>query len=126
MYKLGVITTVPAANYGGIFITFEGIPTNAFTVARAYVEDFGVVYMALMMMIFGLIHGAVYKKARTSSGLVRMRYALINAMLDIPLFFQILTNQYLNVLSGWIQYVFWICVFTSSVLWLRKSEEKKT
>ena len=123
LYKLGLISTAPVANSGGLFITFEGFRTNAFTVARAYVEDFGVLYMALMMMLFGIIHGEVYGKACRSKGLVKIRYALINAMLDIPLFFQILTNQYLNVLSGWIQYVVWICLFTSSALWIRSKDE---
>lgn len=125
LYKLGIITTLPAANSGGLFITFEGLRTNAFTVARAYVEDFGVLYMAVMMMIFGLVHGAVYSKARRSKGLIQVRYALINAMLDIPLFFQILTNQYLNVLSGWIQYVIWICLFTWPLLWTREVSDHK-
>ena len=103
LYKLGIISTAPAANSGGLFITFEGLRTNAFTVARAYVEDFGVLFMAFMLMVFGILHGAVYRRACRAKGLKKVRYALINAMLDIPLFFQILTNQYMNVLSGWIQ-----------------------
>ena len=118
LYKLGIISTAPAANSGGLFITFEGLRTNAFTVARAYVEDFGVLFMAFMLMVFGILHGAVYRRACRAKGLKKVRYALINAMLDIPLFFQILTNQYMNVLSGWIQYVFWMYLFTWPVLWV--------
>ena len=120
--RLGLIAAIPAANEGGIFITFEGLPTNALTVARAYVEDFGVIYMALVMMVFGIIHGAVYKRACENTGLKRIRYALINAMLDVPLFFQILTNLYLNVLSGWIQTAFWCCVFTSMLFWVKTEQ----
>ena len=120
--RLGLIAAIPAANEGGIFITFEGLPTNALTVARAYVEDFGVIYMALVMMVFGIIHGAVYKRACENTGLKRIRYALINAMLDVPLIFQILTNLYLNVLSGWIQTAFWCCVFTSMLFWVKTEQ----
>lgn len=117
--RLGLSSIVPVANEGGIFITFEGLPTNALTVARAYIEDFGVVYMAFILMVFGMIHGAVYKRACRYTGLKRIRFALINAMLDVPLFFQILTNLYLNTLSGWIQFAFWSWVFTASVFWIK-------
>ena len=104
-------------NFGGLFITYKGMSTNALTVARAYVEDFGIVFMATMLNIFGLIHGAIYKRVVVYRGLYQMRFALINAMLCIPMFYQILTNQYLNVLSGWIQYVIWICIFTQPICW---------
>lgn len=121
--KLGLNSKDVVANSGGLFIEFEGMTTNAFTVARAYVEDFGVGFMAFMMAVFGIIHGAIYKRACMATGIMKIRFALINAMLDIPLFFQILTNQYLNVLSGWIQYVIWICVFTGGwVLYQTKTE----
>ncbi len=115
--KLGIIKAQPMANSGGLFIVYEGMSTNALTVARTYIEDFGVVYMGAILAVFGFIHGTVYRKACTSHGAKKSRYALINAMLDIPLFFQILTNQYLNVLSGWIQYVFWISLFTFPLFW---------
>lgn len=118
--RLGILAVVPVANEGGIFIPYGGLSTNALTVARAYVEDFGVVYMALVMMVFGMIHGAVYKRACRYTELKQIRYALINAMLDIPLFFQILTNQYLNVLSMWIQVVFWCWLFTGAVFWIKE------
>lgn len=116
--KLGVATRSNIGeNFGGLFVTYKGMSTNALTVARAYVEDFGVVFMAVMLNLFGLIHGAIYKRAVVYRGLYQMRFALINAMLCIPLFYQILTNQYLNVLSGWIQYVIWIVLFTQPIWW---------
>ena len=80
--------------------------------------------MAFMLMVFGMVHGAVHRKARVFGGLRKIRYALISGMLYIPLFFQILTNQYLNVLSAWIQYVLWICLFTWSVFWVASAPKK--
>lgn len=118
--KLGFSAVEATPNSGGQFYYYEGLSTNALTVAKAYIEDFGILYMAFMMLLFGVIHGAVYKHARNSAGLLKVRYSLINAMLDIPLFYQILTNQYLNVLSAWIQYVIWFCVFSSSIVWNKR------
>ena len=120
--RFGLAEREAIANSGGLFVSYAGFTTNAMTVARAYVEDYGVWFMAIMLMIFGIIHGAVYRNTINSTGIKRVRFSLINAMLYIPLFYQILTNQYMNVLSAWIQYVIWIYVFTSPRLW-RSTEE---
>ena len=121
--RFGIGGLTVNANSGGLFIEYSGLLTNALTVARAYVEDFGICYLAFIMTIFGIIHGSVYKRIRGGNALRSMKYSLINAMLCIPLFFQILTNQYLNVLSAWIQYVLWICLFTSEFMWVKLDSE---
>ena len=115
--RLGIGNKQAIANSGGLYVSYAGLTTNAMTVARAYVEDYGVWFMAMMLMIFGMIHGTIYRITEKSSGIKKIRYALINAMLYIPLFYQILTNQYMNVLSAWLQYVIWIIVFTSPNAW---------
>jgi oligosaccharide repeat unit polymerase len=115
MSAFGINVEVLNTTSGGTFIGIGNYTTNAFTVARNYIEDFGVLYMALMLLLFGMIHGYVYKKAKTETGVKRIRYALLNAMLFIPLAYQILTDQYLSTIPGWIQYTIWICIFTSRI-----------
>lgn len=114
--KIGLEMPVKA-NSGGVFLEIDGISSNAFTVARDYIEDFGVVYMSMVLLIFGAIHGAVYKKTKTKNQSQLYRYSLLNGMLFVPLMYQVLTNQYLNVLSQWIQFSLWIVLCTSKLFW---------
>lgn len=113
LQRLGMDVDVVNTTSGGTFITFQGYTSNAFTVARNYVEDFGVLYMAFILLLFGLIHGLTYKKAICSQGRKKIRFSIICGILYIPLMYQILTDQYLNVLSQWIQYIIWVYVLTS-------------
>lgn len=123
--RLGMDVDVVNTTSGGTFINFQGYTSNAFTVARNYVEDFGIFYMAFILLLFGLIHGLTYKKAICSQGRKKIRFSIICGVLYIPLMYQILTDQYLNVLSQWIQYIIWVYVLTSKRLFRETKTEIK-
>lgn len=123
LHWLGMDVDVVNTTSGGLFISYQGYSSNAFTVARNYVEDFGVIYMAFMFLLFGWIHGKTYKKALCSEGRKKIRFSIICGFLYVPLMYQILTDQYLNVLSQWIQYTIWVYILTSKSL-LKESEDK--
>ena len=122
--RLGFDVDVANTSSGGIFIQYGELSSNAFTVARNYIEDFGVAYMFLMLLVFGAIHGVVYKKAINSSGRYHLRYSVLCGVLYIPLLYQILTDAYLNILSQWIQYAIWVYIFTSKFM-LKIKDVKK-
>lgn len=113
LQRFGMNVDVVNTTSGGIYINFQGYSSNAFTVARNYVEDFGITYMAFALLFFGWIHGKAYKIALCSVGRKKIRFSIICAYLYVPLMYQILTDQYLNVMSLWIQYAIWIYLLTS-------------
>lgn len=114
--KVGLEFKAINSSSGGLFINYNGFTTNAFTVARNYVEDFGVAFMAIMLFIFGLFHGYLYKKATKSPiGPKKIRYIIMCSALYVPLFYQIMTDQYMNCFSQWLQYFLWSYVMTSSL-----------
>ncbi len=125
LQRLGMNVNVVNTTSGGLHIAYQGYYSNAFTVARNYVEDFGVIYMAFILLFFGWIHGKTYKKALCSEGRRRIRFSIICGFLYVPLMYQIFTDQYLNVLSQWIQYLIWVYVLTSKSLLREKKIETK-
>ncbi|MDD4276075.1 MAG: O-antigen ligase, partial [Clostridia bacterium] len=116
LQQFGLNVEVVNTTSGGLFINYNGFSSNAFTVARNYIEDFGIIYMSIILMLFGWIHGKAYKNALFSIGKKKIRYSIICGFLYVPLLYQILTDQYLNVISQWIQYVFWTYVLTYILL----------
>jgi len=118
---LGVNVDVVNTTSGGLFINYHDYSSNAFTVARNYIEDFGVIYMAFILLFFGWIHGKTYKIALYSGGRKKIRFSIICGFLYVPLMYQILTDQYLNVLAQWIQYLIWIYVLTYKN-WFRETK----
>lgn len=114
--SVGLDVNVANTSSGGLFITYSGLTSNAFTVARNYVQDYGVLFMAIILCIFGIIHGKMYKYAKMCTGRKNIQYCIFCGVLYVPLMYQILTDQYLNVLSGWIQYFIWIAVLTSKYI----------
>ena len=108
--RLGMDVIVPNTSSGGVFLEYEGFTSNAFTVARNYVQDFGVIFMACMLFLFGCVHGFFYKRALTTRSVKKFSYTIFCAAFYVPVFFQIMTDQYVNNMSMWIQYFFWSMV----------------
>lgn len=93
------------------FIEFDGYITNVFTVAKTYVEDFGVLYMAIILMIFGYIHGFYYKQSIQAVGVQKITSILFCATLYIGVMFQVMGEQYTTILSMYISFYLWSYIF---------------
>lgn len=107
--RIGV--SVPVADINSNFISINGTVTNAFTVAKIYVEDYGVVFMAVMMFIYGAIHAHFYKRIFFNDYQKRMSGQLFCGVLYIGLLYQILVDQYVSILSMMLSFYIWSFVF---------------
>ena len=75
--------------------------TNVYTVYRYYLDDFGILFSFLMILIFGLVHTIVYNKSKKNRSITNMfAYSILLYCLLIS-FFQ---DQYISLLPTWIYY----------------------
>ena len=79
----------------------NGTTTNVFTFYDFYVRDFGCLYAILMQFIYACIHGIAYKQ--TKKGNLLQIYFF--AFLSYPLIMQFFQDQYMSLLSTWIQII---------------------
>jgi oligosaccharide repeat unit polymerase len=85
--------------------------TNVYTVYQPYFLDFSYVGAVLIQFFLGLLHGHIYRRAVRGSAFFVALYGLSL----YPLVMQFFQDQYLNLLSTWVQFaaVFgmfvWIC-----------------
>lgn len=113
--RFGFDVEVANTSSGGLFIAYENFTTNALTVARNYVQDYGVLFMTGMLLMFGIVHGYFYDQAMTRIDKRKIKGVIFSAALYLPLLFQILTDQYMNCFSQWLQYFLWLTLFSSSI-----------
>lgn len=85
-----------------VFIPYE---TNVYTYYSPYVRDFGYVYALICLFVFGLIHTYVFLQARTQKKPAMVIYF---SLLMYPLCMSIFSDNYLTLLSSWIQFVLYI------------------
>lgn len=81
------------------FVNVGPFSTNVFTFYDFYIKDFGIVYSLLAQSFFAFLHGIYYRKMK--KGDVYSTY--IYAMLCYPLIMQFFQDQYISLLSTWIQ-----------------------
>ncbi len=98
-----------------VFIPY---PTNVYTVYSPYIKDFGKGFAWLMMFIFGFIHSFIYFKALFRKNI---RYSLYFSFSLFPLFMSFYQDQYLSLISSWIQ----IIVYTELILFINKMFQYK-
>jgi len=99
-YALGLSDSLPV----GLVKTYQFVPmpTNVYTVYEVYFRDFS--YFGLIIpSVFMLFHWWLYLKAKNIGGIWIYYYS---ASL-YPLIMQFFQDQYFNLLSTWIQIVFW-------------------
>lgn len=76
--------------------------TNVYTFYSPYSKDFGVAYALGMLFLFSLLSCWLYNKARSTGTL---RYVLYYCFSLYPLLLSIFQDQYMSLLSTWIQIV---------------------
>lgn len=103
-YAIGIIDTPPMPLIRDY--TFVPDPTNVYTVYEVYFRDFA--YFGMFIPVFFLIfHYWLYRKAVRFGGVWIFYYSAS----IYPLLMQFFQDQYLSLLSQWIQVVFWYWFF---------------
>lgn len=74
-------------------------PTNVFTVFYQYVMDFGKTGCWIIMFLFGLLHTWMFYRSKTSDN----HFKLLTAYSYYPLLMVFFQDQYVSLLSFWIQ-----------------------
>lgn len=82
-------------------------PTNVYTVYQPYYGDFSVVGLMLAPLGLGYLHGVLYRRANEGHLFSIVLYALML----YPLIFQFFQDQYLSLLSFWVQFLVLIFFF---------------
>lgn len=84
--------------------------TNVYTFYHFYAKDFGMVYALFIQFIVGGLHGASYKAMLSKKPFS----VYIFSILIYPLIMQFFHDQYLSILSTWLQYLIFGGLFLRS------------
>jgi oligosaccharide repeat unit polymerase len=82
-------------------------PTNVYTVFGKAFRDFGSMGVVIYMLFVGMCHGFIYRRA--GRGSVYYRILLVYSF--FVLLMQFFQDQYLGILSTWIQVIALTCLF---------------
>lgn len=93
--------------------------TNVYTSLHYYAKDFGIVYALLIQLIIGVFHGFLYKKAVLSKNTTIFRISIFT-LFYYSLVMQFFVDQYMSLLSQWIQYA--VCYYLISKIIVEKSQ----
>lgn len=83
------------------FINVGGTTTNVYTFYYYYLCDYGVIYALVIQFLVGIVHGMLYKKV----GAKRPYAIFVFCFLMYPLLMQFFQDQYISLLSTWLQYI---------------------
>lgn len=97
---LGVNVDVPTLLMPFYYFS-DGSRGNVYTIAQFYISDAGPLYAAIMLFTIGVASGIVFRKA--AAGDCFWQYCL--CLLMYPAAMQFFADQYISLLSQWIQYV---------------------
>lgn len=104
------------------FVYVYGDRTNVYTILHYYAHDFGLIYAFIIQFVLGMIHGFLYKKSILFKGISPFFIAL-QSLLYFPLINQFFDDKYFSILSTWIQYIFWIWLFTRNGFLITEKKE---
>lgn len=94
--RMGMDVGVPQLVQENVLVP---MPTNVYTVYQPYLADFGMVFAVFIQAVFGFLHGASYRLAHKGSPTALLVYSLSL----YPLIMQFFQDQYVNLMSTWIQ-----------------------
>ena len=114
------VTVVPMVEE---YITnINGNVGNVYTFYKWYANDFGLLYAMVWQFFIGMLHGYIAKKLtlkRTEKWLV------IYAMSFYPLIMQFFMDEYITMLSTWIQTLFWIWLILKTNIFYKRYDMKR-
>jgi oligosaccharide repeat unit polymerase len=101
LYKIGSLESKPSE----LVDQYVSIPfdTNVYTLYKIYFQDFGILFMMLVVFCMSLLHTYYYLKA--INGRQFMPTFIYSVML-YPLFMSFFQEQYLSLMPTWIFFIF--------------------
>lgn len=78
---------------------------NVYTFYKWYANDFGLIYALFWQLIIGILHGVITKKMYLYHNNLTL---VIYSLSFYPLIMQFFMDEYITMLSTWIQTFFWI------------------
>lgn len=96
-------------------------PTNVYTFYYKYIKDFGRGYAWIMLFLFGLLHSYLYNKAGTTKSI---RFTLYYALMLFPLIISFFDDEYMFLISMWLQIIFLIEILLIFNRFVMKDAEK--
>lgn len=109
-YKIGLSDTKPFEIIQDY--TYVPFPTNVYTIYYPYLLDFGTIFAFFISFFYGFIHTKSFLNARRGS----IIYSYIYALMIYPLFMSFFQDQYLSLLSTWIQFGLFVLFAVKFVL----------
>lgn len=91
--------------------------TNVYTVLHYYAKDFGVLYSLFIQILIGVFHGFLYKKAVLKKNSSIFSIAIFS-LFFYSLIMQFFVDQYMSLLSQWIQYAIWYYIISKSSIFI--------
>ncbi len=100
-------------------LNFNNHYGNVFTVYKWYANDFGLWYALMWQFIFGCIHGRITRRFQEKYDTVSL---IVFAFSFFPLFMQFFQDEYISIISTWIQMYLWVFLCANTKLLYRKSD----
>ena len=85
----------------------NGVTTNVYTFYQYYISDFGCIYALLIQFLVGIFHGVSYKNMSQ----MKNYWIYIFCFSIYPLIMQFFQDQYISLMSTWIQILIFGFVF---------------
>jgi oligosaccharide repeat unit polymerase len=92
---------------------------NVYTFYKWYANDFGLLYAMSWQFIVGIIHGYITKKMYSRK---TEKWLLVFSISFYPLVMQFFMDEYITMLSAWVQIAFWIVIFLNTKVFYTHSQ----
>lgn len=104
-------------------VNINGNVGNVYTFYKWYANDFGLLYAMLWQFIVGIIHGYITKKMYSRK---TEKWLIVFAISFYPLVMQFFMDEYITMLSVWVQIAFWIVIFLNTKMFYTHYQATKS
>ena len=113
LYKFSLIES-PATH----FQEFTNVPfrTNVYTVFSPYYRDFGLIGVIIFLVVIGYLYGLLYSLSFQS----KLFYKYLFFLSIYPLVICFFDDQYMTILSIWLQYIVWSTIIFGLFIYRKK------
>lgn len=95
------------------FVTLNnGLSSNVYTIYYFYAKDFGLTFSLVVISIVGSIHGVLYSNHFSQKKI----WVILYSLSIYPLIMQFFQDQYISLLSTWIQFIVYTFLINRYIL----------
>lgn len=98
--------------------------TNVYTIFHYYAKDFGIMYSLIILLLIGALHGILYMKVKSKKDINIFSLALFT-LSYYSLIMQFFLDQYISLLSLWIQYTIYYYIISNTKLFISSEKINK-